>query len=50
MNVLKEPRQFVVQLGELIRPKNEEEKRILGNMALAGAFLVSLALLYIYLT
>lgn len=46
MNVLKEPKQFVAQLGELIRPKTEEEKRVGSTIALAIAFLASLALLY----
>ena len=50
MNVLKEPRQFVVQLGELVRPKNAEEKRVRGNISLAIALLASLVLLYRLLT
>lgn len=50
MSVLKEPLQFIGQAGELIRPKNEQERRERRISAVIVAVAAAVLLIYHYLT
>ena len=50
MKALKNPVHFVTQMGELIRPKNEQERQAAGTAALIIAAAGVIALFLYYLT
>jgi len=50
MKVLQTPAQWLTQLGELIRPKTEQEKHARATYAMIGIAIAALLLVYKLLT